>query len=469
MCLSETQSDGFFEPNNSFPSHMFELVHSFCYLVIELLPEAFSENAFPGVELYGSEFDETRRKHYTTTVSDLYKRTWIPANSEKVRITHFLTQLLQLLTNIFSQECALSPSAPSSECLQEFCASKFGKEGEGEAVDYLRLAHPQFQSLSLVYADSELIFQFLQLLNLLTVHRQTCISIEILLCEAFVLFLYNNCQDNSCFFRPIQRVLDNATAGSRFSKLFISLITRAPSHQFEGRYKPHDTAEFIQCGGGMMVLRSLVTSSKQALSISGSREFSIYAINKLGQKDTPHKPINDSTQLVDFFPISSSYLQSSKGYVKVSQNIRAFSVFQHTFAPNEKCIQLHVVFKHPILLHNFICCMVATDGATSSTSHGSPSKVSIECSVHGGIYSAVPVTPAFATDSLKVINVAFHAPVLTQHMTVRFHLPLLSRTVVVAKVEVLGTSYGTIAQAIAPKSSLAEIQTQRQQELQHQG
>lgn len=402
----------------------------------------------------------------------MFKRMWTKASADKVGLADLTSQLLQLLMKLFSKQCGLAPPTSTSHpALQQFCEERFGRDGgeTTESVDYLKLAHPQTQSLSLVYADPELLFKFLQILNLPTVRASKSRWAEIQLYEEFVLFLYNNCQDCSCFFEPIRRVLGSSPArNSRLSKLFISLITHAPSQAFQGRSKPHETAEFIRCGGGMIVLKSLIASSKQARCSSDSTcAFSVHSINKLGQKDTPLKPINESSELVDYLPHSSLYRTSSKGTGKITNsNLRAFLLFQHTYLSNEKWVQLHVVFPHPILLHNIITCVVAVE--SSSVSHSGPSKLLVECSAHGGTNSCIPVTPVFATDSLKIVNIAFRQPVLAQHMIVHFHRPLVSNTVVVSKMEILGTSFGTNAQTIAPHlTSPASLPAQQDQ--QHQG
>ena len=431
--------------------------------------------SLPGVELFGSELDDTsRRKHYTA-LNDLHKRTWVPTSTERVGLARLVSQLLQLLLKVFSDKCGLSPPTTSYLSLELYCREQFAgrssDEEDNSNRDYLMLAHPQVQSLSLVYADSELLFKFLQLLNVLTAHRNRSMSKELALYEEFILFLYNHCQDHSCFFQPIQRVLDASPENGHLSKLFISLITRAPTRAFRGRSKPHDTAEFIRCGGGAMVLRNLIGSAKQKAhggsgwGASGiGKGVGVHAINKLGQRDTPQKTISDTSNLVDFYPQCFSYLSSNKKVTKVNQSVQNYSLFQHTYPAGESCVQLHIVSPHPVLLHNFICCLIPLE--TGSTSHGSPSKIAIECSVHGGRQSFVPVTPVFVTDSLKILNVAFHQPVLTQHTVVRFHHPLLSNTVVVSKVEYLGTSFGGHAHTITPRT---ELTVPAYKEEEHQG
>lgn len=412
------------------------------------------------MELFGSELDDVgRRKHYTT-LSDLYKRPWTPTNADNLGLTEMVSQLIQLLTKLLSGESGLSPPTISHAGLQLFCREKFGeKESNGDYIDYLRLSHPQIQFLSLVYADSELLFKFLQILNL---HTSKSRPAEIQLYQDFILFLFNNCQDHSCFFQPIQHVLELSPGDTQLSKLFISLITRAPSRGVKGRSKPHEAAEFIQCGGGLMVLKSLITSSRQATVVSGGSNFSIQAVNKLGQKDTPYKTINDASSLVDFFPLCSAYITSGKGMSKLARSQRTV---QFTYASKEKWVQLHAIFQHPVLLHNFICCV--GNAETSGTAQGGPSKMAIECSVHAGQNSAMPVTPVFITSSLRIINVAFHQPVLTQHMIVHFHHPLLSNVFSVSKVEVLGTSFGTSARTIGPRASSAATLLPSQQDQEH--
>lgn len=435
------------------------------------------------MELYGSEFDEISRrsKHYTS-VNDMYKRLWSRTSTDKVGLADLTSQLLRLLMKLFSEQCGLAPppTTASHEALQQFCQEMFargregeggeGKEGRSDLVDFTKLAQPQARTLSVVYADSELLFEFLRILNLLTAHVSKSRQTEIQLYEEFVLFLYNNCQDRSCFFEPIRRVLGTSPVrNSHLSKLFISLITNTPSQAIQERSKPHETAEFIHRGGGMIVLNSLIASSKQAQFLSdGTGSFSVHSIRKLGQKDAPLKPINDSTELVDFLPHSSLYRNSSKGTSKVTpnNNLRTFSLFQHTYSSSEKWVQLHVVFPHPVLLYNVIACVIAID--STSVSHGGPSKLLVECSAHGGPNSCVPVTPVFITDSLKMVNIAFCQPVLAQHMIVHFHRPLLSNTVVISKMEVLGTSFGANAQSITPSlASSASLPAQQNQE--HQG
>ena len=572
---------------------------------------------FSGVKLYGSEFDDISRrsKHYTS-LNDMYKRSWSHTSTHKIGLSDLTSQLLQLLTKLFSEQCSLAPPPTASfhAALQQFCLQRFarggekeeegdsgrgdsqredggeterereerggvregegegekreeeigvregegeggeeerrGGEGEGEAerkegterggeerggamegegegvaerkeeadmeegedrgdgrkeegkgggedngdggevkderkgeegesrgerkddsLNFLKLANPQTRNLSLVYADSELLFEFLQILNLLTTNEGKTGQAEVQLYEEFVLFLYNNCRDRSCFFEPIRRVLGTSPVqNSHLSKLFISLITNAPSYQ-DGQdgSKVHETAEFIRRGGGMIVLNSLIASSRQAQFLSdSSSSFSIQSIHKLGQKDAPLKPINDSTELVDFLPHSYLYRSSTKGTGKVApnNNLRSLSLFQHTYSSGEKWVQLHVVLPHPILLCNVIACVIAIDSA--SVAHGGPSKMLVECSAHGGPNSCTPVTPVFVTDSLKIVNIAFRQPVLTQHMVVHFHRPLLSNTVVISKMEVLGTSFGANAQSIAPPpTSATTLPAQQNQE--HQG
>lgn len=401
--------------------------------------------------MYGSEFDETSRrsKHYSW-VSDLHRRSWTQTSKDEVGLSDITFQLLQLLTKLFTKQCGLAPP-PTHHALQQFCQERFAGDGEGvsDSGDYLKLAVPEAQTLSIVYADTELLFKFLQMLNLLVSHAKPA---KAKLYENFVLFLYNNCQDHSCFFEPIRRVLGASPARSnRLSKLFVSLITHTPSQTSQGLSRPHETAEFIRCGGGMMVLQSLIASSKQAQSspADGTGSFSLHSINKLGQKDAPHKPLNDTTELVDFIPHCLLFRTSSKGTGKVAHSsLRSLSLFQHTYASNEQWVQLQVVFPYPVLVHNVIACVFAVE--STSVVHGGPSKMLIESSAYGGSNSCIPVTPVFATDSLKIVNVAFHQPVLTQHMVVHFHRPLLSGSVAVSKMEILGTSFGANAQSVAP-------------------
>ena len=481
-----------------------------------------------GVELYGSEFEETnRRKHYSM-LSDLYKRTWTATCSDGVGLREVVSLLLRLLVQLFSGQCRLAPPTSSYPHLQEYCRDRFGRKatGEGgeaeggvgeEAVDYLSLAHPQMQALSLVYADSQLLFQFLQILNLPAMQSSPHSNInsssnssnsrqgEIELYEEFVLFLYKNCQDCSRFFQPLRRVLDASPVHShRLSNLLVSLVT---AHASAGGSDKSDAdlqqsrkemAEFIrEGGGGEVVLRRLVESSSGELHFSqtGGGGVDSYAgfpassISKLGQKDVPYKALHEATELVDFLPHCSLFRTTSatsggssrhsgggSGVVRVTpNNPRSLSLFQHTFSPSssssssfsatveEKWVQLHAIFPHPVLLRNVIISAVPLDGGGSSTSCGGPSKLLVECSAHGGPDSCVPVTPVFSTDSLKVINVAFRCPLLTQRAVVHFRRPLLSSTLVVSRVELLATPFAADACAVTPGQSLAPTPLQVQE------
>ncbi len=403
-----------------------------------------------GVEIFGSEFEDlNRRKHYTS-INELHKRTWNPTSTSRVTLSQLIGKLLQLLKDMFSTWCANAPTDP----MFKYCMERFRTEKSG----CLNLAQPDVQFLTLIYADSDLLFQLLQILNLLTAHASQ--KIEVPVYEDFILFLYKNCKEHSCFFQPIQRVFDRSPVSTRLSKLFISLITKSPSSALSSKenHSLNELVEFITCGGGLTVLKSLIGASKEAACVSSNKDFSVHAINKLGQKDTPPKTISDSSNLVDFFPLSVSYINSSKGRVKVTQSPRSLSLLQHNYSTNENWIQLHIVLSHPFLLHNFICCMVPIESGTAA--HSGPSKVIVYSSTHGGSNSPVPITPIFDSSSLRMVNIVFHQPVLTQEVIVHFHRPLLSSTVVLSKVEMLGSNFGSNAESISSGKTQSDLQHQ---------
>ena len=420
-----------------------------------------------GVKLFGAEVEESRRKQYVL-INELHKRTWNPTKTSTIGLKEFSSQLFHLLTSILSVDLRTT----DTDSLQQYCHKNFCKEAE-KHVDYSKLARTKSLSpLAVVYADSNLLFKYLQILNLISAHSNKTGPDQVHSCHCakpkpdqvnsfhdFILFLYNSCEDLSCFFQPIQRVLDHSPGDARLSKLFISLITQHPTltdGQKHGLSKMH---EFILSGGGLMVLKGLMGCSKQTSSMSSNKDLFIHAISKLGHKDSPPKTISDSCSLVDFFSLSTCYLNSSKGMVKVTQSSKTTTpLFQYTFKQNEKWVQLHVVLPHPILLHNFICYLPVESGSAT------PSMLTIDCSLHGGPNSAVPVTPVFKTDSLKLVNVAFQLPVLVQHMVVHFHRPLLSASIVLSRVEILGTSFGNSAETIVASSVSTPSLTQQDRE-----
>ena len=225
--------------------------------------------------------------------------------------------------------------------------------------------------------------------------------------------------------------------------------------------------KFIQSGGGKVVLKCLMESgpAKQDLDFGGGssgRSLSIQAINKLGKKDPLPKTINEASNLVDFFSLASSTVLSAKGFAKVVTSNRPSHLFMHSYAPNEVCISLHVSFPYPILLHNIILCLVNLE--VGGVINGTPSKIAVHSSLHGTPESSVPVTPVYKTDGLKMINLAFCQPVLTQYLVVYLYRPLLSGSVTVSKMEILGTSFGSSAEAIGPSSKSTAVTAQHEKD-----
>ena len=395
---------------------------------------------------------------------DLYKRTWNSAFSDSVGLSNLAGELLQLLTKLF----ATSLLPDQQHALQEYCVDKFAKKSsEAASIDYAKLADPATNCLVLIYADSPLLLKLLHIFNLISAHTRRSHDTNVSLYYTFIMFLYNNCHDQSCFFQPIQHILNTSPVGTRFSNLFISLITWDPAFITKQERTQGQAMKFILSGGGKVVLKCLIESGpvKQSPDYRDSisaKGLSIKAINKLGQKYTPPKTINENSGLVNFFPLSYSTIETTKG-VRVLTSPRPL-LFVHLFPPNEKCIKLHVAFPYPVLLHNFIFCLVNLE--VGGMTNGNPSKIAIHCSLHGP-ESTFPVTPIYKTDGLKMVNIACYHPVLAQHVVVYFYRPLLSgRTITVSKVEMLGTSFGSSAEAVVPRSKPTVLDSQMEKQQQ---
>lgn len=471
-------------------THMHTHIHTYicAYRISCTDCDTFMSVIIAGVELLGSDVDDSTRRKLYIPINELHKRTWNSLNtsSRRTRLNQLVNQLLQLLKALLSApppSSSPSSSATVSMCslLQQYCRENFsvrdsngrsqgggGKEEEEEDY-FLKLAKPETQYLSLIYADSDMLFEILRSLNMFSSHTAACNSRAMLAnlqCfEEFVLFLYSNCRDLFCFFKPIQRVLES-TRHTGLSRLFISLITRSSSSLMTAiplSSETHKMSDFIRCGGGELVLRQLIETSKKAESSSvasaaaigggtaaaaGDRIFSSSTINKIGQKDTPPKTISDSSNLVNFLSSCTAY--TKKGSLKVppsSSPPSSSSLFQHTFDGIEDWAQLHLLLPHPILLHNLICCLISVE-TPSSLGQGVPSKIVVFSSLHSGLESAVPVTPVFDTAGLKLVNIAFRQPVLTQLVTIYFCRPRAAASMLVSRLELLGTHFGVTAEAI---------------------
>ena len=408
-----------------------------------------------GVELFGGELDDTaKRKHYYNLPTDLYKYSWNRTLSDSNGSSSLANDLLQLLVAIFESDLSVS----TQESIQRYCLYKFGtgssELNDTDVVDFLKLSDSSARGLVLIFADSPLLLKFLQIFNLVSAQSGKTKVKEVSVYHKFIVFMYNSCKDPACFFEPIQHILNSSPTGSRFSNHFMSLITWDSTFLTKQEDGQKQATDFILSGGGKVILKCLMDSAPRKQGSGGGGLYNGHGlsgqvISKLGVHDVSLKTINPSSNLVNFYRIASYSIQSIKGVRRLAPptgEIRSSTYFfMHSFMLDEKCVKLHVSFPYPILVYNFIFLVMTEAGGKTS---GIPSKLCIHSSVHTSPESLVPVTPVFETAGLKIINVAFHQPLLTRRMTVYFYRSCLHPSVAVSKMEILGTPYGSSAEAI---------------------
>ena len=407
------------------------------------------------MELYGGELDNVvKRKYHYNLPTDLYKYFWNRTSSEVTGHSGLSSDLWQLLMALFDIELPTSVE----DAIQQYCTKTFGERSPDSEASYLALADAMTKGLVLVLADSKLLLKFLQVFNLISAQSGKSKSKETSVYARFIMFMCNNCRDPSCIFQPIQHILSSTPSGSRFSSQFISLIMWDPVFQTKQESCHSQAADFIQCGGGRVILKCLMDSTSNRQSggvggVTGRQGLSRQLMSNLGLKDSSLKTINPSSGLINFGRVATYAMQSSKGTRRlappVSSGRYSSYFFMHSFMLKEKFVKLLVTFPCPILLHNFMfLVMLETGGKTS----GIPSKVCMHSSIHSSPESMVPVTPVFKTNGLDIVNLAFHQPILTQHLAVYFYRSDIHPSVAVSKVEILGTLYGNSAEPIGPKT-----------------
>jgi len=397
-----------------------------------------------------------KRKYHYNLPTDLYKYFWNRTSSEVAGHGSLSSDLWQLLMALFDIEL---PSHVG-DAIQQFCIKTFGERSAESDVSYLSLADSMTKGLVLVLADSKLLLKFLQVFNLISAQTGKNKSKEASVYTRFIMFMCNSCRDPTCIFQPIQHILSSTPSGSRFSSQFISLIMWDPVFQTKQEASHSQAADFIQCGGGRVILKCLMdsTSNRQggeAGGVTGGQGLSRQLMNNLGLKDSSLKTISPSSGLVNFGRLASYSIQSSKGTRRLAPPVntgRSSSYFfMHSFMLKEKYVKLLVTFPCPILLHNFMFLVMLEAGGKTT---GIPSKVCVHSSIHSSPESMVPVTPIFKTNRLDIVNLAFHQPILTQHLAVYFYRSDIHPSVAVSKIEILGTLYGNSAEPIGPKTKV---------------
>ena len=436
--------------------------------------------SYPGVQLYGGEVDEDRRKYrYPGTSTQEVKWANIPLDTSCTTAP----ELIQFLREILCVSVSDDALFPLREyCCNELTSVPYSSDSLSETTD----THPySFDSLSetcehrdedassstsnsemlqvavkhpllvLIFKDSQLLYLLLKLLNSISstvldnkVTKESSGKVNFVqnLFRNFLQFLVNHCDDYSCFFHPILQVLGATSAKQNISKPFMSLVGRLTS-DFVKEGDPEQLLKFIREGGGQLILECLVMSCKQHTTLFGG-SFLGQNVNKIGQKENI-KPFSDSTHLVNFLPLASIRAVPGRNSAMelVNSGPSRSSTFHHIFLANERWIELHISLPYPILLH-----AVQLYQPIGLLQNG-PSSVLVKVSSQGALSSALPVTPLIPTSGLSSIKIEFQHPPTAQEVVLHLQRPFVTNSLSLSHVYLLGVGYGSPAGVVGSKVS----------------
>ena len=463
------------------------LIKKLSVSIINLLPDILEQARHPAVVLNGGEQDEEHRRYrYIRSSGQDTKVRWIPVVSEVSHSNRIAAELIQLLREVLILPIPEAFVQP----LRDFCRDhsveegmhervredkreerKEGEEGEGDGdiakpeKDYLKLSPHNYALLSLVYSDMPLMSTILKLLSSSTTYfddsptspalqkqgkdELTGAMVQNLFCN-FVRFLDSHCKDHSCFFEPILEALRSTSSELRVSKTFMTVVGRLTS-EFESECNQEKLINFISEGGGRLVLGCLVSGCKQS-SPSISRGIPTQSINKLGQKDTL-KSTMSGNQRINFFPHATVRLHPSRTSIKELQSSSntetptRTACFNHTYQGDEEWLKMQISLPYPILLHTvqFLQPM----GMFQS----GPSAVFIECGTQGTLSPPTPVTSLLRTSGLPCVKIEFKQPPVASEVVIHFRSPLVSSSLALSHMQLLGTGFGTTTKSSTGSTS----------------
>lgn len=441
--------------------------------VVNLLPNILEQARHPNVVLHGGEQDEEHRRYrYIRSTGQETKVRWMPIVSEVSHSNRIAAELIQLLREVLILQVPEQVILP----LQNFCRDNTRQEAGEEdddallkdKKDFLKLAHVSYPLLSLVYSDVPLMSMILKLLSSSTSYFDEPSSsplqkqgkgeldpamVQNLFCN-FVHFLDNHCKDHSCFFEPILRALRSTSSELRVSKTFMTVVGRLTS-EFESECNQEKLMNFISEGGGRLVLECLVGGCKQS-SPSISRGIATQSINKLGQKDML-KPFLSGNQHVNFFPYATVRLHPSRTSVKELQSSSTTehptrtACFNHAYQGNEEWLKMQISLPYPILLHT-----VQFQQPMGMFQSG-PSAVFIECGTQGTLSPPTPVTSLLRTSGLPCIKIEFKQPPIASEVVIHFRNPLVSNSLALSHMQLLGTGFGTTTKSNSNSTSSTTV------------
>ena len=460
------------EPENL--REVFTLIKRLTVGVLNLLPEILEQARHPDVVLHGGEHDEEHRRYRYIRSGQDTKVKWMPVVAEVSHSNRIAAELIQLMIDVLALSVPEIVHRPLEEACEENVIEQAKAEREesgedGEASlqpkwDYQKMADRYTPVLTLIYTDVQIMSTILKLLSSATNYYEESQSspvqkpdrgelnasmVQNLFCN-FVRFLDNRCKDHSCFFEPILRALRSTSCELRVSKTFMTVVGRLTS-ELESECNQENLLNFISRGGGQLVLECLVSGCKQS-SPSISRGIMTSSINKLGQKDTLKPSVSDN-KLVNFFPHATVRLHPSRTSVKelqsssTSEHPTRTACFNHAYQGDEDWLKMQISLPYPILLHTvqFLQPM----GMFQS----GPSAVFIECGTQGTLSPPTPVTSLLRTSGLPCIKIEFKQPPVASEVVIHFRSPLVSNSLALSHMQLLGTGFGTTTKSDSHSTS----------------
>lgn len=460
------------------PSQYYEvfcIFKKFINCIVNLLPYILERARHLDVVLYGGEQDEEHRRYrYIRSSTQETKVKWMPVVSEVTHGNSLAADLIQNLREVVSLEMpseflpALVRVCKESSGEQEETAEGEGEEDEAtkiaQAKEYLRMAPPKKPLLCLMYTDVHLMSTVFKLLSSpmnsydelpdsatskMNKNEHYSALVQHLFCN-FVRFLDNSCKDHTWFFVPTLQALRSTSTELRVSKTFMNVVGRLTA-EYTSMHTRDKLMEFINDGGGRLVLDCLVSGCKQG-SPSISRGITTQSINKLGQKDTL-KPSVSGNQQINFFPHATVRLHPSRTSVKDLQSSSTTDTptrtacFNHNYQGEEEWLKMQISLPYPILLHTvqFLQPM----GMFQS----GPSAIFIECGTQGTLSPPTPVTSLLRTSGLPCIKIEFKRPPVASEVVIHFRKPLVSNSLALSHMQLLGTGFGTSTKSDTSSSS----------------
>lgn len=398
--------------------------------------------------LHAADIDGDRmRGRYRTTGGPRFK--WVPVPHGSADSTHrpkVTSELIQLVRQLLTVNSDTLPDC-AHQAIQDF-TSKDSRDPQPSP------RHP-VPLTSLVYGDPSLMSQYLSLLNSLTPEEITpwppsgkappavpsTSNFPTNLFVNFLHFLYFHCPDCTCFFHPILEALGSAGEDSPISRPFLHFVSRLTSDLAQdGNREQLD--QFVAGGGARLVFECFVQSCQPPTAPSLSSSGSLSSTALLIGQQSPSRPFQEGSDLVNFLPIGKLQLTPSRASVQDLQSCNngdppsRSSTFHHTFQSREQELVMTASLPYPILFS-----VLQLFQPTGSLQNG-PSSVLIETSSQPGLAPPLPVTPTINTKGLGSIKIELQLPVVAQEIKVHLYRPTISDSISFSHVHLLGVGYG---------------------------